>query len=68
MEQRCRIFVALKDNRNLAVSKSLYDPYWMPKESLEAVYHIPVGFFRGVLSPAPWDLELIIKPELLYFI
>jgi len=67
MEQRCRIFVAVKGDRNLAVLKSIFDADWMPKKSLEAVYHIPVSFFRGVLSPAPWSLGLIIKPEFSIF-
>ena len=63
MEQRCRAFIILKDHKNPAVLKSFSGTDWMPAGSLEAISRIPVSFFRGVLSPFPWDLALISKPE-----
>ena len=39
----------------------------MPTESLEVIKHIPVSFFRGVLSPAPWDSAMISKPKFSIF-
>lgn len=62
MEQRCRILDILKDHRNPSTLKAFSNIHWTPTGTLETIYHIPESFFRGVLSPVPWDLAAISKP------